>query len=174
MRVPFNRIPSLYILRVYHTPRYPAIPTRQGPSNRWLPLVRHRQLPHAKSRQLLSADFSIAHRITTTLSLFKENGNHTIPPHYSLPFAIMMRVILSLLMLLSAAVAFVPGATRPSFAPTRLFMAEEMKKGTVKWCVPSGFLFPSPSGRFAPFVTAVADMSPCSTLLTIIVRTHPW
>ncbi|KAI2489790.1 ribonuclease B OB domain containing protein [Fragilaria crotonensis] len=45
----------------------------------------------------------------------------------------MMRVILSLFMLLSAAVAFVPGATRPSFAPTRLFMSDDMKKGTVKW-----------------------------------------
>lgn len=71
---------------------------------------------------------------------FKENGNHTILKYSILHFAIMMRVILSLFMLLSAAVAFVPGATRPSFAPTRLFMSDEMKKGTVKWCVPSGFL----------------------------------
>lgn len=45
-----------------------------------------------------------------------------------------MRVILSLLMLLSTVAAFVPGAARPSFAPTTLFMSSgEMKKGTVKW-----------------------------------------
>lgn len=47
----------------------------------------------------------------------------------------MMRVILSLLMLLSTVAAFVPGTARPSFAPTTLFMSGEMKKGTVKWYV---------------------------------------
>ena len=56
-----------------------------------------------------------------------------------LTFITMMRLIQSLCMLVLGVMqvdAFIPGASRPTFAAsTRLYMAEDVKKGTVKWCV---------------------------------------
>lgn len=45
----------------------------------------------------------------------------------------MLKVITLLLALLSAVAAFAPGVSRPAFSSTRLNMADDMKKGTVKW-----------------------------------------
>ena len=64
----------------------------------------------------------------------------------------MLKVITLLLALLSAVAAFAPGVSRPAFSSTRLNMADDMKKGTVKWYA---LIIDSVSRSFSPHTSSL-------------------